>query len=160
MEESAFLQLISQNQGIIHKICRLYKDTLEDQQDLFQEIVFQLWRAIDNFRNEAKPSTFIYRAALNTAISSFTRDRTREMVAFTDQLPETPEVPQDVNLVARMDSLLKAIKKLEEADRAIMALLLEDLSYREIGDIIGATENNVAVKISRIKNKLRTLLNL
>lgn len=160
MEESEFLQLISNNQGIIHKICRLYKDTPEDRQDLFQEIVFQLWRAIHNFRNEAKPSTFIYWVALNTAISSFSRDRTREMVAYTDQLPEVTEEQHDGNLAHRTESLLVAIKKLEESDRAIMALLLEDLSYREIGEIVGISENNVAVKINRIKNKIRTFLNL
>ncbi|RZL97935.1 MAG: sigma-70 family RNA polymerase sigma factor, partial [Pedobacter sp.] len=80
MEDNTFLELIAINQGIIHKICRLYRDTQEDRQDLFQEIVYQLWRSVDNFRHQAKPSTFIYRIAINTAISSLRKDTTKKMI--------------------------------------------------------------------------------
>lgn len=160
MEEKLFLQLISDNQGVIHKVCRLYRDTQEDQRDLFQEIVFQLWQSIDNFRGQSKPSTFIYKVAINTAVTSFRRDKAKKMIYYTDQLPDMTMETEDKNLEARTRALTNAIKKLEEADRAIMALLLDDLSYREIAEIIGTNENNIAVKISRIKDRIRKILNL
>ncbi|RYE13407.1 MAG: sigma-70 family RNA polymerase sigma factor, partial [Sphingobacteriales bacterium] len=75
MDETQFLTLINTNQGIIHKICRLYRDSPEDRQDLFQEITFQLWKGIPAFRGEAKPSTWIYRIALNTAIATFRKNK-------------------------------------------------------------------------------------
>lgn len=159
MEEKDFLQLISANQGIIHKISKLYTNTPEDRQDLFQEIVFQLWRSMDNFRKEAKPGTFIYRISINTAITSFKKDRTKKILDFTDQLPEIAAETGDVTLLERTNALTAAIKKLEETDRAVMALLLEEMSYREIAEIIGTSENNIAVKISRIKGRIKKLLN-
>ncbi|TCD03871.1 RNA polymerase sigma factor [Pedobacter psychroterrae] len=158
MEEKQFLQLVSENQAIIHKICVLYRDTPQDRKDLFQEIIFQLWKSIDSFRNQSKVSTFIYRIALNTSIATFRNDKTKKIIQFTDQLPEIPIQTEDVNFSKRLEALTIAMKKLEEADRAIMAMLLEEMSYREIAEIIGTSENNVAVKISRIKNRIRKLL--
>jgi len=157
MEENQFLALISANQGIIYKICQLYRDTNVDREDLFQEIVFQLWRSIDRFRGDAKPSTFIYRIALNTAITAFKKEK-RAIVSYTDQLPEIAMEAEQTALVQRKESLFAAIRKLEEADRALIALWLDELSYREIGEIIGISENNVAVRISRIKNRIKTTL--
>jgi len=157
MEENQFLALISANQGIIYKICQLYRDTDADREDLFQEIVFQLWRSIDSFRGDAKPSTFIYRIALNTAITAFKKGK-RAIVSYTDQLPEIAMEAEQTALVQRKENLFAAIRKLEEADRALIALWLDELSYREIGEIIGISENNVAVRISRIKNKIKTTL--
>ncbi len=158
MEEKQFLQLVSENQAIIHKICVLYRDTPQDRKDLFQEIIFQLWKSIDSFRNQSKLSTFIYRIALNTSIATFRNDKTKKIIQFTDQLPEIPIQTEDVNFSKRLEALTIAMKKLEEADRAIMAMLLEEMSYREIAEIIGTSENNVAVKINRIKNRIRKLL--
>jgi len=157
MEENQFLALISANQGIIYKICQLYRDTNADREDLFQEIVFQLWRSIDSFRGDAKPSTFIYRIALNTAITAFNKEK-RTIVDYTDQLPEMELEPEQTTLDQRKESLFAAIRKLEEADRALIALWLDELSYREIGELIGISENNVAVRISRIKNRIKTTL--
>ncbi len=159
MNEQQFLQLISENQGILHKICRLYRDTSEDREDLFQEMVFQLWRAMGSFRSDAKPSTFIYRVALNTAITSFRKATKRKIITYADNLPDHP-TEENNEREHRLELLTEAIKKLEEADRAIMALLMDEVSYREIGEIIGISENNVAVKINRIKNKIKKHLNL
>ncbi|TDO20862.1 RNA polymerase sigma factor [Pedobacter duraquae] len=160
MEEKPFLQLISDNQRIIDKICRLYRDTKEDRRDLFQEIVFQLWQSIDSFRGQSKPSTFIYRVAINTALTSFRKDKTKKLIDYTDQLPEMANEPEDRDLEARTQALIAAVKKLSEPDRAIMALLLDDLSYREIAEITGTSENNIAVKISRIKDRIRKILKI
>ena len=157
MEENQFLQLIAANEAIIHKICRLYRDSSADREDLFQEIVFQLWRSIDSFRNEAKPSTFVYRVALNTAIAAFRKNRS--ILEYTDELPEPVAESDDTSFVQRREELLAAIKKLEEADRAVMALLLDDLSYSEIGEVLGISPNNVGVRINRVKNKIKKLLN-
>jgi RNA polymerase sigma-70 factor (ECF subfamily) len=158
MNEGQFLQHVSVHQGIIHKVCRLYRDTPPDREDLFQEIVFQLWRSIDDFRGQSKISTFIYRIALNTAIAAFRNNRKKNVISYVDQVPEMPPENEDRALADRKDRLMAAIKMLEEGDRAIIALVLDEYSYREIAEIIGITENNVGVKVSRIKNKIRTLL--
>ena len=158
MNEDQFLQLVSVHQGIIHKVCRLYRDTPADREDLFQEIVFQLWRSIDDFRGQSKTSTFIYRIALNTAIATFRNDRKKNVINYVDQVPEMSPENEDGALADRKDRLMAAIKMLEEGDRAIIALVLDEYSYREIGEIVGITENNVGVKVSRIKNKIRILL--
>jgi len=158
MNEDQFLQLVSVHQGIIHKVCRLYRDTPADREDLFQEIVFQLWRSIDDFRGQSKTSTFIYRIALNTAIAAFRNNRKKNVINYVDQVPEMSPENEDRALADRKDRLMAAIKMLEEGDRAIIALVLDEYSYREIGEIVGITENNVGVKVSRIKNKIRMLL--
>jgi RNA polymerase sigma factor (sigma-70 family) len=160
MEEGTFLQLIADNQGIIHKICRLYRDDSEDRRDLFQEIVFQLWQCIDSFRGQAKPSTFIYRVAINTAVSTFRREKANKIIDYTDQLPEMVIENDEHELQLRTSALTQAIKQLEEADRAIIAMVLDELSYREIAEIIGTSENNIAVKMSRIKDRIRKILNV
>ncbi|MGK9128420.1 sigma-70 family RNA polymerase sigma factor [Olivibacter sp. SA151] len=157
MNEDQFLQLVSVHQGIIHKVCRLYRDTPPDREDLFQEIVFQLWRSIDDFRGQSKISTFIYRIALNTAIATFRTDR-KNVIRYVDQVPEMSPENEDRALADRKDRLMAAIKLLAEGDRAIIALVLDEYSYREIAEIIGITENNVCVRVSRIKDKIRTLL--
>ncbi len=157
MEEDHFLQLIQANQGIIYKVCKLYRDDESMREDLFQEIVFQLWKSIDSFRGDAKPSTFIYRIAINTAITSFKKEK-RSRVVYTDELPDIPMEAENTNLEYQREKLLTAIKKLNEADRALIALFLDELSYKEISEIIGTSENNVAVRISRIKNRIKTLL--
>jgi RNA polymerase sigma factor (sigma-70 family) len=160
MEEGVFLQLIADNQGIIHKICRLYRDNPEDRRDLFQEIVFQLWQCIDSFRGQSKPSTFIYRVAINTAVSSFRREKANKIIDYTDKLPEIAMETEEHELQFRANALTQAIKQLEEADRAIIAMVLDELSYREIAEIIGTSENNIAVKMNRIKDRIRKILNV
>jgi len=158
MDESHFLQLISAHQQIIHKVCRLYRDTPIDREDLFQEIVFQLWRSIDSFRGQSTTGTFIYRIALNTAIATFRKEGKKNAVSYVDQVPDLPPENEDPAIAERKERLIGAIKMLEEADRAVIALVLDEYSYREISEIIGITENNVGVRVSRIKNKIKKLL--
>lgn len=155
--QETFLATIDQNQGIIFKVCKLYRDSKEDQEDLFQEIVLQLWKAFPGFRRESKPGTWIYRIALNCAISSFRRKRIS--VEYTDAFPERTIPTSPPSQTENQERLFEAVKKLNEADRALIALYLEDYSHREIGELLGITENNVGVKISRIKDKLKKLLN-
>jgi len=158
MDENHFLQLISTHQRIIHQVCQLYRDTPSDREDLFQEIVFQLWRSIDRFRGQSAIGTFIYRVALNTAVATFRKAGKRNVVSYVDQVPEMSSANEDLAIAERKEQLMGAIKKLDEADRAVIALVLGEYSYREIGEIIGITENNVGVRVSRIKNKIKKLL--
>jgi RNA polymerase sigma factor (sigma-70 family) len=155
--EKAFLKIIDENQRIIHKVCRMYRDEREDQEDLFQEIIFQLWKSFPNFRNESKVSTWMYRIALNTAIAVF-RKKSLPIHSF-ENIPEQfhPKEPQDIS--ENEERMYDALRKLDNAERAIISLFLEDYSYEEIAEIIGITENYVGVRINRIKNKLKTILN-
>ena len=156
MDESQFLQLIGQHQGIIHKICRLYRDSPEDREDLFQEIVFQLWRSLSTFEGKSQFSSWMYKIALNTAIASFRRKKPD--ITYTNNLPDQPLVHCDPG--EQHERLLEALKQLNDADKALMTLYLDDLSYREMAEITGMSENNVGVKLNRIKNKIQQLLKI
>lgn len=156
MDEQPFLVLIQEHQGIIHKICRLYRDSKEDREDLFQEITYQLWKSFPSFKREAKVSTWMYRIALNTAIASFRKKRLD--VEYHQVLPDLPDDEVDEEYAIRQESLFATLKQLNESERAIVALYLDDLSYRQIAEIIGINENNVGIKLNRIKLKIQKLL--
>lgn len=154
MDETQFLQLIEQHQGIIHKICRLYRDTREDREDLFQEIVFELWKSAPTFSGKANFSTLMYRVALSTAIGSFRKKKPN--IVYTPLLPDTPEITQ--NSKPQTEQLFEALRKLNDGDKALITLYLEELSYKDIAEIAGITENNVGVRLNRIKSKIQQLL--
>lgn len=158
ISEQAFLQMIGENQGIIHKICRMYREGADDRDDLFQEITYQLWKAFPSFRAESKSSTWMYRIALNTAIASFRKKK--PAMEYIPELPDRPEEAKDENLEIRQEQLFAALQKLNDAEKAIIALYLEDLSYQQIAEVTGISENNVGVKLNRIKTKIQKLLNL
>lgn len=158
MDEKQFLTLIAEHQGIIHKVCRLYRDSREDREDLFQEITYQLWRAIPSFKAQAKESTWIYRVALNTALAAFRKKKPE--IAYNAVLPDLPEAAQSEELEFRQERLFAALKQLDDAEKAIITLYLEELSYQEIAALIGINENYVGVKLNRIKHKIQKLLNL
>lgn len=157
--EKAFVRDITQHQGIIHRVCRLYAVGVANQEDLFQEIVLQLWRAYPAFRGEAKVSTWMYRIALNTAISGLRQARRQLSVqpltpTLAAQLPGEPaSLPPEEN-----GRLHRAIRCLSEVERAIIMLHLEEHPYEDIAAITGLTPNYVGVKLHRIKAKLRQLL--
>jgi RNA polymerase sigma factor (sigma-70 family) len=154
--QTAFLKIMEEHQGIIYKVCRMYRDSREDQEDLFQEIVLQLWKAYPGFRKESKLSTWMYRIALNTAIAAFRKNRIE--LEFKERFPKehTPSYAEEIS--ENEERLFEAIRLLTAAERAIIALYLEDYSHSEIAEITGITENHVGVKISRIKTKLKTIL--
>ncbi len=152
-----FQEQIFQHQALIHKICRMYRDTKEEREDLFQEIIFQLWKSYPRFQGRSKISTWMYRIGLNTAIATF-RKRQIEHSALHNQLEISDMAPDTED--DRRDQLLWAIKQMNDADRAIITLYLDDLNYREISEIIGVSENYVGVRLNRIKQKIRKLLNI
>lgn len=152
-----FTAEILPHQALIHKICRMYRDTPEDREDLFQEIIYQLWKSYPKFEGKSKITTWMYRIGLNTAMASFRKPKVA--LHYSDAIPEKKiphETPTDT---WREDLLFAAIRKLEEDERALIALYLEDLSYAEIAEVIGISENNVGVRLNRIKTKLKTILN-
>ena len=156
MDEQPFLTLIQEHQGIIHKICRLYRDGKEDREDLFQEITYQLWKSFPSFKGEAKISTWMYRIALNTAIASFRKKRLD--VEYQPVLPDLPDHEVNEEHAIRQERLFAALKQLNEGERAIITLYLDELSYRQIAEIIGINESNVGVKLNRIKLKIQKLI--
>ncbi|MFX1703516.1 sigma-70 family RNA polymerase sigma factor [Chitinophaga sp. CC14] len=157
MDKPVFLDTIQQHQGILHKLCRLYRDSREDREDLFQEMIYQLWKSFPSFEGNARISTWIYRVALNTALADFRRKKPD--ITYTDSLPEQPDSANDAASV-QQEQLFAALKQLSDAEKAIIVLYLGDMSYQEIADIIGIDENYVGVKLNRIKSKIKNILKL
>ena len=158
IKEKVFSQLIKDNQGLIIKVSRLYTNSLEDEQDLFQEIVLQLWRSYDTFKGNSKISTWMYRVALNTAITLF-RKKTKS--PQTDELMDFhyPHFIEDDDEKQQQISLLyKVVKMLPNVERAIVMMYLDDLPYRDISENLGITEVNARVKMNRLKKTLKELM--
>lgn len=157
-KEKEFAKLIKDNQGLIIKISRLYTNALEDEQDLFQEIVLQLWRSYDTFKGGSKISTWMYRVALNTAITLFRKKtkspQTDELMDFhhKDYVEDDEEKQQQIAL------LYKVIKMLPKVERAIVMMYLDDLPYRDISENLGISEVNARVKMNRLKKRLKELM--
>jgi RNA polymerase sigma factor (sigma-70 family) len=153
--EKIFLQTIKEHQNIIHKISRMYRNTKEDQQDLFQEIVYQLWRAFPGFRQESKVSTWIYRIALNTAIAVYRKPKAD--ISLSSELPEQADFVAEIS--EQEELMYSALRQLSDSEKALISLYLEDYSYLEIADVTGISENYVGVRLNRIKEKLKSILN-
>ena len=152
--EKEFIHLLNQHQKIVYKVCNLYMDLHSDREDLFQEITLQAWKAYGNFRGDAKFSTWLYRVALNTAITFFRKDKKKPDIYSTDTMPENVEENTDP-AEEQVKAMYAAIGELSKIDKALVMLYLEDYSYQEIGEMMGITANNVAVKMNRIKLKLK-----
>lgn len=157
--EKEFISILNQNAHILYKVCNLYCDVPEDRSDLFQEVVLQLWKAFPNFRKEAKISTWMYRIALNTAISNF-RKRSKGFlkVSLSEGGFEIPDPSQLSAENENVAALYKAIAQLSSVEKAVIMLFLEEKSYQEIAEIMGISKSNVGVKLNRIKSKLEVLL--
>jgi RNA polymerase sigma-70 factor (ECF subfamily) len=157
--EKEFLEIVRANQGIIHKVCNIYCDDEEDRNDLFQEILAQLWKSYPSFRKESKFTTWMYRVALNTAITSF--KKVRRFSGFTRLSGESLLVADDPPSAETEENLMllkQAVARLSGIEKSIILLFLENKSYEEIAEITGITQNYVRVKMNRIKKKLRILM--
>lgn len=157
-KEREFSQLIKDNQGLIIKVSRLYTNDPEDEQDLFQEIVLQLWRSYDSFKGQSKVSTWMYRVALNTAITLF-RKKTKS--PLTNELAEHHfeiVLENDEEKQHQIALLYKVIKQLPKMERAIVMMYLDDLPYKEIAETLGISEGNARVKMNRLKKTLKELM--
>jgi RNA polymerase sigma-70 factor, ECF subfamily len=159
MEKDLFLTLISQNQGIIHKVCGMYCDSVEDREDLFQEIVAQLWHSYPRFRSESKVTTWMYRVALNTAITHFKREKRRpDRGDIEPGKFQIAQIDYDDSMEQQLKLLHRAIGNLTGVEKSIALLYLEDKKYEEIAEIVGITQNYVRVKMNRIKAKLKKMM--
>ena len=158
-QERYFVNLVNEHQGLIHKVCNLYESDREARDDLFQEIVLQLWKSFHTFRGDAKITTWMYRIALNTAISGLRKQKrglqTEDLNERHFNLSETSSDDHEENL----QKLQWSIRQLSEIERAIIMMALDEVSYDEIAEIIGITQNNVRVRMNRIREKLRKLMN-
>ncbi len=149
-----------QSQRILHKICRVYCDDTEQRKDLSQEILIQLWKSYASFRGESKFSSWMYRVALNVAIQHLRgRKKRSEDVSISSDLQELAMPPShSEELEENIGKLHYAIRQLNDVEKAIVMLYLEEKQYEEIAEIIGITQNYVRVKMNRIKEKLRKTL--
>ncbi|MDE1207345.1 MULTISPECIES: RNA polymerase sigma factor [Tenacibaculum] len=158
--ENKFLTDFEANQNIVHKVCRIYTTNQEAHNDLFQEITIQLWKNYSKFRGDAKFSTWMYRVALNTAISLY-RKSTRSIKTqdFTDYSFKIKAEEYDDTEEVQLKALYGAIRKLNDIDKALIFLYLEDKPYKEISETLGISEVNARVKMNRAKDKLKKVLN-
>ena len=154
-QEKAFIELIQHNERLIYKVCSVYMSEALPIADLFQEVVYNLWKGYPKFRNDCSVSTWMYRIALNTCISSLRKEGKRPVHVPINKLAEQLVEPESFEEnVREMHYMIRRLKTLE---RAIVLLYLEEKSYQEIADITGLTVSNVAVKLNRIKEKLRIM---
>ena len=156
------MNLIAENRPKILKICRAYAWNPADRDDLYQEILFQIWRALPGLNESAYASTWLYRVALNTSISFVRKHapRNHRATPFHQQdLAHRIESSQEMNESAdqRLDTLYAAIAQLNESEKALILLFLEDLSYEEIAHTLGLSPNHVGVALHRAKKKLSVL---
>ena len=156
--EKEFIELVNNNRALIFKVCNLYCHDQESRKDLFQEVVLQLWKSYPGFRKESAGGTWIYRVALNTAISNL-RKESKKPENSSLSLSEF-EIPDMSVLDEKENSsmLYLAIAKLNEIEKAIILLYLDEKTYDEISEIIGITNSNVGARLNRIKTKLSKLI--
>jgi RNA polymerase sigma-70 factor (ECF subfamily) len=152
-----FLKRLDEHKLIIYKICNSYCKNTSDRDDVAQEITYQLWKSYNHFNGSVKFSTWMYRVALNVAITFYRKTKTSEaIIQLTEADTETEDNREDNSELEENKNLLQQfINELRELDKALMILYLEEKSYSEISEILGITETNVATRISRIKDKLK-----
>ena len=154
--EEEFISFLKENQRIIHKVCKIYTDNQEDHEDLFQEITIQLWRSFPNFKGESKISTWMYRVALNTAITLSRKSKKNNFIRNDVDLSVLKiEYEQYQDDHHKLKKMYQAIQALSDIERALIMMYLESKSYKEICDILGISEGNARVKMNRAKNNLK-----
>lgn len=163
-KEIRFKQIIEQNNSRINKICSYYNSNAEDRKDMHQEILVNIWKSLDKFRGDSSISTWIYRIAVNTSLSFTGKAYSRMKLNLKDDpqnmnlLLDEGELEQKQRTEKNLEELETQLNLLSVIDKALITLVLEGLSMREIADVIGLTEPNVKVKIHRIKEHLKQQL--
>ena len=158
--ETSFLANLNQNIGIVHQICHAYfrRDVME-REDVFQDIMYQLWKSYPQFKGESKFSTWIYKVALNTAITRIRRStRTPRNEELTESVACAPDLSDHMRQEEELHLLHEAIAALTDIYKAIILLYLEDQNYDEIASITGLTKTNISVRLVRIKRALKDYL--
>ncbi len=155
--DSEFIDILNNHRGLIFKVCNIYCADREDRKDLFQEIVLQIWKSLGTFRNESALSTWMYRIALNTAITHLKKQK-RSVSPLSIEGIEIPDINDSNEKEESLKQLFAAIEQLNKIDKSIVLLYLDEKSYEEISEITGLSKTNVGVKLNRIKAKLSTVL--
>lgn len=152
-----FISVIDAHKGIFYKIANAYCKNSDDRKDLIQEISIQLWKSFENYNGDNKYSTWIYRIALNVAISFYRKENSRTKISnpLNNDVFDFSDTSDTEERETNFDILQQFIAEIKEFDKALMLLYLEEKSYKEIAEIIGYSETNVATKIGRIKLKLK-----
>lgn len=157
--EEEFIEMINMHRGILYKVCNLYCKDPEDKRDLFQEMVLQIWRSLKSYRKDSKVSTWMYRVALNTAITNFRKESRRPgRLAISETELQIPDITDLAERSENQSLLKEAIEQLNAIEKAIIMLYLDERSYEEIASILGITRTNVGVKLNRIKSKLELIV--
>ena len=161
--EKQFAQTVAEHKSTIYTVCYMFSQDADEVNDLFQEVLVNLWKGFENFEHRSDIKTWIYRVALNTCISI---DRKKKVSTILQRRQATERLTMDINLfedrdedTKQVDMLHKRISKLQPFDRAIVLLWLENLSYEEIGQIVGITTKNVSVRLFRIREQLKQMSN-
>ena len=155
-KEQEFVRIIKEHEGVIFKITSLYTDNRDDQKDLYQDVVYQLWKSFDSFRAESKISTWMYRIALNTALTRLKKSKRMGNSVSMDTVVLKHTENYNPEFEEKLKLLYAHIKQLNVLEKGLMLLLLEGKKYEEISEITGLSPSNVATRISRIKQKLKT----
>lgn len=156
--QEAFLTLIAGNKALIHKVCNLYEENPSLRADLYQEIVLNLWKNFDKYSERAAFSTWMYRVAINTAISLYRKETLRmPRINYSAEFPQVADSPPAREQQLQMDQLYKALRQLPEVDRALVLMYLDDCSYKKMEEVMGIKETTLRVRMNRIKDKLREL---
>ena len=150
-----FIQLIKEYEGVIFKITTIYSNDREAQRDLYQEIVYQLWKSFDSFRHEAKTSTWMYRVALNTSITHSKKEQRKGNRVPIDQVVLNQIDQHDTLMEEQVAILYAHIRQLNKVEKGLILLFLESKSYDEIATITGFSVTNVGTRLARIKQKLK-----
>ncbi|MFB9864571.1 RNA polymerase sigma factor [Rufibacter immobilis] len=159
--ETLFLELLHTQKERLYRICQAYARNHEEAQDLFQETVLQIWKSLPTFRGQAQVQTWAYRITLNVCLQArhkIKREQKQTRPLDSIQFANLPATPPEPEQEAQLQALRACIQKLPETDRSLVLLYLEDLPYKEIAAVTGLTENHVAVKMKRIREKLFTCL--
>jgi RNA polymerase sigma-70 factor (ECF subfamily) len=161
LKEEKFRKTIDENKSRIMRVCRYYAPSREDQKDMYQEILVNIWRSIETFRGDCELSTWIYRISVNTSLSyagkHYKRMKLNVDIDTCNISGILEDDPDERKLIEeKISDLQFNLNQLSVIDKAIMGLVLEELSYRDIADIIGITEPNVRIKVHRIKETLRS----
>lgn len=158
--ERTFLDQIEKHKGILYKVSKMYIDNQEDQNDLYQEIVLQLWKSYTRFQGQSQFSTWMYRVALNTAITYF--KKAKQVVgrneAFDEKMKSMQSSEVDMDIESQVHYLYKAIYLLNDVEKALVFLYLEGFSHQDIGRNLGISEGNARVKLNRTKSKLQEII--
>lgn len=153
--QEEFLEILTNYQGILHKVNLIYFQNKTDREDNFQEIVYQLWKSFPGLQNRNSIGSWIYAVSINTSISRLKKE---SRIHYREKLPDSIDkfdIIDELSLHENLRRLIKAIYKLNEIDKSIMLLYLEEKSYDEIAEIIGLSKSNVGVRINRAKETLK-----